>query len=478
MLKKLLYNYFHIDKHNSSIKTEVLAGITNFFTIIYLVILVPEIIMGAFPGAIDVNGELIGDFLIAGKITANEMLIALTASAFAAAGIGTILMGVFVNLPFVQGPSLAIGTFITYTVCKNFGYTYNQALALVFISGLCFFIMSVFGIEKKINKVIPVNIKFAVTAGIGLFIAFAGIQKAHIIDFKSDSMVNLFNITDISSIYTKDALLALFGVILIVVLLKKHVHGAIFIGKIVCIILAFPLGLIKSINIEKFSYNIPFSEIVFKIDFSGLFGADSSNSLFKTMVTILIILFSICIMNIFETMSMLIVRDSLASISKGEIKVKRRLLKILEIDAVTTSIGAALGSTTVSTYVESTAGMVEGGRTGFTSVVTGILFLCSVFITPVVSIIPSAATATTLIIAGILMMNVIKYIDFEDPAESVPAFLTMFMMPITNSLIVGIAFGVISYLIIHVCIGEGKKINYLMYILAALFLITVLFIPR
>lgn len=473
-IKNWLYDYFNIGKYNSNIKREVVAGITNYFTVIYLIILVPEVLINAFPGAVSESGDLITSYMLPSGITAGEMLVALTASAFISAGIGTILMGMIINVPFIQGPSLTIGTFITYTICRNFGYTFYQALAIVFISGIVFFFLSIFGIEKKLYKSIPQNIKFAVTAGIGLFIVITGLQKAHIIEYGSGSVATLFNITDLSNKYTRDAILAISGVIFITVLLKKHIHGAIFIGKIVCIIVAIPLGLIKAVDIEKMSYSISFSHTFFSMDFSGLFSNPNGTSTLISVMTFVILVFSICIMDIFETMGMLIATDNYMDTINDKIAVKK-IPKILEMDAITTAIGSTLGSTTVSTYIESTTGIIEGGRTGLTSVVTGILFLASVFISPVISIVPSAATATTLIVAGILMMNVIKQIDFEDIAEAVPAFLTMFIMPLTNSLIIGVAFGIISYLMIHIFIGKGKTVKPIIYVLSLSFLILLIF---
>ncbi len=477
MIKKFFNNYFRIAENNSDIKTEVLAGITNYFTIIYLVILVPEVIMNAFPGAIDSSGDLVGNFIIENGLTANEMLIALTAAAFIAAGLGSIFFGFVINMPFVQGPSLAIVTFVTYTTCVGFGYSYNQALAIVFISGICFFILSILGVEKKIQDAIPKNIKYAVTAGIGLFIAFTGLQKAHIINYIGINNINIFDITDIANKYTVEALLAIAGVILITVLLKRHIHGAIFIGKIICIIAAFPLGLIKNIDFEKFNYSFNMDKVFMKMDFTGLIDFTSKGTVINSVVIVVAMVFSICIMDIFETMGMLIATDSFDKISK-DAYVKKRISKILEIDAITTCFGSSIGTTSVSTYIESTTGIIEGGRTGMTAVVTGALFLVSVFFTPFVSIIPSAATATTLIMAGVLMMNIIKLIDFEDPAKAVPAFFTMILMPLTNSLLVGISFGVISYILIHIFLGKRFKLNRMLYILGILFLVLLIMTPK
>ena len=477
-LRNYLIRYFHINEHNSSVRTETMAGITNYFTIIYLVVLVPEILMGAFPEAISENGEMIGNAVLYNGLTANEMLVALTAVCFVAAGIGSILMGALINVPFVQGPSLAIGTFVTYTICRTFGYTYNQALSIIFISGICFFIISITGVEKRIHKAMPSNLKYAVTAGIGLFIAFTGLKKAHIVTSGSDSAVNIFNLIDFNSFDTRSAWLAIFGIVLITILLKRNIHGAIFVGKLVCIAVAIPLGLIKTVEGAVFQYNIPFSEVMFKMDFNGLIDFTNMETVTRTVTTVLIMVFAICMMDVFETISMIIATDNFVNINKDETSVRKRIPQILELDSATTSLGATLGATSISTYLESTAGIIEGGRTGLTAVVTGALFLLTVSIVPVVSYVPSAATATTLVMAGILMMKVIKFIDFEDPAEAVPAFLTMFLMPITNSLLIGISFGIISYVIIHLFLGKGRKVNPSLYILALLFFVTMIYIPK
>lgn len=472
-----LKNYFHIEAHHSTVKNEVIAGITNYFTVIYLVLLVPEIIMGSFSGVIGPDGEIIRDQIIYGNITAGEMFVILTAAAFIAAGIGTLLIGVFINVPFAQGPSLSVGTFVTYTICINFGYTFYQALAIIFISGICFFIMSMVGIEKRIHRAIPNNIKFAVTAGIGLFIAYTGLEKAHIISINESLNITLFDIIDFGSVYTRDALLALFGVFFIVVLIKKHFHGAIFVGKIVCIILAIPLGLIKAVDFQKFEYSIDLSKTFFKLDFSGIIDTTSFSDGIFSFTTLMILVFSICMMNVFETMSTLIASRNYIKISQDG-HVKKRIPHILEIDAVSSCVGSIVGSSTISTYVESTAGVVEGGRTGLTAVVTGLLFILSVFLSPFVAIIPSSATATTLIIAGIMMLNVIRFIDFDDIVEAVPAFFTMFIIPITKSLTIGIAFGIISYVIVNLFTGRKRKIKNILYVLAVLFVIMLIILPR
>lgn len=437
--------------------------------------LVPEVLMNSFADIISIDGTFIQNYVLSNGLTANEMFVALTAAAFISAGLGSIIMGYLTNLPFVQGPSLAIATFVAYTVCESFGYSYSQALAIVFISGVIFFILAILGMEKKIHRAIPTNLKYAVSCGIGLFIAYQGLIKAHIINEYTIN-TNLFDIANIGSKDTKTALLALFGVILIAILHKKNIHGSIFIGKIVCIFLAIPLGLVALKHIDL-SSEINIQQVFLNVDFAGLIDFSNTKSIFETGMMILVVLFSICIMNIFETMAMLIVADNFMEKSKEKIK-KKGIPEILEIDAVTTSIGATIGSVTVSTYIESTAGIIEGGRTGLTAVVTGILFLITTFFSPLVALVPSAATATTLIIAGVLMMSLMKHIDFENIDEAVPAFFTVILMPLTNSILVGIAFGVLSYVAIHIFLGKGKNLNKILYLLSFLFIICLMFLPR
>lgn len=476
-IKNYLYSYFKVPQNKSSLRQEMLAGVTNYFTLIYAVMLVPEILIGAFSGAVNNNGDIIGYAVVYGNITASQMLVTLTAIAFIAAGLASIFMGAYVNLPFVQGPSIAIGTFITYTVCIGFGYTYNQALALVFMSGVLFFVLSITGMEHKLHKAIPNNLKYAVSAGVGFFIACTGLAKAHIINFGSkNGFADIFgmNMADKNNV---SALLAIIMVFVIVVMLKKHIHGAIFIGKILAIIIAIPLGLIHYSGDFDFNFNIDATALAFKLDFGGLFDFASKLDFTKSILNIIIIVFAICIMDIFETVTMLIAMDNYVDLSKGG-KSKKTVPHILEVDAITTSVGSLIGSTSVSTYVESTAGVIEGGRTGFTAVVTGVLFLATVPFTPLVALVPSAATATTLIVAGVLMMGVLKYIDFDDITEALPAFLTMILMPFTNSLLIGISIGIISYVIIHIFVEHDKKISPILYVFGILMFISFVLMPR
>lgn len=473
---QFLYGYFGFEGKNTFIKREIIAGVTNYFTLIYIVMLVPEVLIECFPGATNIFGEINRASVVYEGMTASEVLVTLTAISFIVAGISSIIVGTVVNLPIVQGPSLVIATFVTYTICKGFGYSYSQALAIVFLSGVMFFVLSITGAEEKIHSIIPENIKYAVGAGIGLFITFNGLIKAHIIDFTAEG-IKFFEFDKLQDYNTLSAFLTIAGVVFIVILLKYHVHAAIFIGKVVCIIAAIPLGL-SHIGEGGFGYNFNVAKLAFDMDFVGLINVDGMSAFGKSIFTICVIVFALCIMDIFETISMFIAMDSFVNETHMGIDDKKGVPKILEVDAITTSIGAAMGMTNVSTYVESTTGIIEGGRTGFTSVVTGLLFILSVPLTPLMGLVPSAATATTLIVAGIMMTGVVTRIDFDDIAEATPAILTMILMPLTNSILVGIAVGIIVYILIHLFLPRAKKVNLYLLILAVLFVIMLYFFPR
>lgn len=475
-LNGVLNKYFKLEQHGSDIKTEFIAAATNYFTIIYILLLVPEILITAFDGAVDLNGDVIYAAKVFDNMTAEQVLAAITAVGFITAGIASIAMGLIINVPFVQGPSVAITTFAAYTVCGSLGYSYGQMLALVFLSGICFFILSITGIEQRISDAIPKNLKYAVTAGIGLFVAFSGLRKAHIIEYNEDMIFTLFNASAFNNENTLSAWLALFGVIVIVVMLNKHVHGAVFIGKLICIALAAPLGLINLPQSKISDIGIHVDRLLFNLEFEGLLDFSGGRAFVFSLASVIVVIFSLCIMDVFETISVLIATDTFTDINKDEAPIKKRIPQILEIDAATTCLGSAMGAASVSTYAESTTGIIEGGRTGLTAVFTGIMFLLSIVISPLMSAIPSAATATTLIAAGVLMLGVIKYIDFDNIAEAVPAFMTMFLMPFTGSLLSGVALGIAMYVIIHLFIGEAKKTDALLYILTAFFVMVVWFI--
>lgn len=471
---KKIDNFFNVTKDGSSIKTEVFSGITAYFTMVYILFLVPNTIMAAFPEAFDSSGNIIKTAILSNGVTASQMLVSLTMVSCITAAIGTFILAMNANLPFAQGPSLAISTFVAYTICLRSGYTYNEALAAIFISGIVFFIIIMLGYEKKIQDAIPTNIKFSVTAGIGLFIAFMGMQKAHLVVPNNDHLVELVRFSTVTD-NAKSALLCLFGIIIIAVMLTKKVHGAILIGKIICIIVAIPMGLVhhNEVSMGLESFEVVFTAL--RMDFAGLFSPHNAYGLLGVILAVVVIVSTLCIMDVFETLGTIIAIDYIIALSH-EGNIMDRFHKVLQADAISTSIGAALGITNVSTYVESTAMALEGGRTGLSGVVTAILFLATIFIAPLASAVPSAATATTLIMSGILMMNVIKFINFDDIEQALPAFLTMSMMPLTYSLVTGVALGLISHTLIMVFTGKARLINKGTYVLAFIFMLEFLMI--
>ena len=464
--------FFKIKENNSSIQTEIFSGLTAFFTMVYLLFLVPNTIMGAFPEAFNEAGEMVGSYVLNNGLTADEMLVSLTIAACVAAAISTLITALKTGLPFAQGPSLAIATFITYTVCGEMGYTYEQALAAVFISGIVFFILTMFGLEHKIRKAIPHNIKYAVTAGIGLFIAFMGMQKCHMVVADSHHLVKFVNFAGFSDYNTMSTLLCLAGLVLIAVMHYKHIHGAILIGKIIVILAAIPLGLYHHGEINLFAYD--FDVIIptaFKMDFAGLFTRGGDFSLGAGLIITASIVVTLCIMNVFETMSTVIATDHILDHRVHHEETNEKIKKTLEADAIGTVVGASMGVTTVSTFVESTAMAVEGGRTGFSGVITSLLFILAIFIAPFASVIPSAATATTLIITGVFMMTVVKQINFHDVEEALPAFFTMAFIPLTYSLVNGIFLGLVTHTFINVFSGRWAKVKRGTYIMTALFVL-------
>ena len=475
-MKTKIERYFKIKEKNSSIQTEIFSGLTAFFTMAYLLFLVPNTLMGAFPEAFNEAGELVGSFVLHNGLTADEMLVSITIAACIAAAVGTLFTALRTGIPFAQGPSLAIATFVTYTVCGQMGYSYEQALAAVFISGIVFFVLTMFGLERKIRKAIPRNIKYAVTAGIGLFIAFMGMQKCHMVVADPKHLVSFVQFAGLSDYNTMSTILCLAGLVLIAVLHYKHIHGAILIGKIIVIIAAIPLGLFHYGKINLFAYD--FGAIIptaFKMDFAGFFTRGGTVGLSGGLIAAAGIIMTLCIMDVFETMSTVIATDHILDHKIYHDETNEKIKKTLEVDAAATVVGAAMGVTSVSTYVESTAMAVEGGRTGFSGVVTAALFILAIFIAPFASVIPSAATATTLIITGVFMMAVVKQINFNDVEEALPAFFTMAFIPLTYSLVNGIALGLVIHTFIHVFSGKANKVKVGTYLMTILFVLMFVF---
>ncbi len=452
----MLEKWFKLKENNTNIKTEVVAGVTTFMTMAYILAVNPSILSES---GMDVNAVLMATAL--------------------AAFIGTLAMALLANYPFALAPGLGLNAYFAYTVCGSMEYSWQIALLAVFIEGLIFIVLSVTNVREAIFNAIPIQLKRGVSVGIGLFIAFIGFQNAGIVVNSDSTLVTVINFRNDFHTAGISALMAIIGIFIIVILHVKKVKGAILIG----IFATWILGIICQLTglytvtpdagyyslIPSFS-SFSFSAIgltfgqCFKADFSAIKIAD-----------FIVIILAFLFVDVFDTLGTLIGCANKANMLDKEGKLPR-IKQALLADAVATSAGAVLGTSTTTTFVESSAGVAEGGRTGLSSVVTGFLFLLAIFLAPIFTTIPGFATAPALVFVGFLMITAVVQIDFEDLTEAIPAYLCLLAMPLLYSISEGIAVGVISYVIINLVCGKAKKITPLMYILAVLFVCKYIFL--
>nr|WP_296036120.1 NCS2 family permease [uncultured Enterocloster sp.] len=449
-----LEKIFHLKENKTDVKTEVIAGITTFMTMAYILAVNPSVLSacGMDSGAV------------------------FTATALAAL-IATLLMAAFSNYPFVLAPGMGLNAYFSYTVVLQMGYSWQTALAAVFIEGIVFILLSLTNVREAIFNAIPMNLKHAVSVGIGLFIAFIGLQNAHIVvdsatlvgvySFKSSVANGLFNSEGITVV------LALVGILVTGILVVKGVKGNILWG----ILITWSLGIlcqllgIYQVNAEIGMYSLlpdfsngisvpSLAPTLMQMDFSGILSLD-----------FFVVMFAFLFVDLFDTLGTLIGVASKADMLDKDGKLPRIRGALLS-DAIGTSVGAMLGTSTTTTFVESASGVAEGGRTGLTAVVAAILFGLSLFLSPIFLAIPSFATAPALVVVGFLMLTSITKINFDDFTEAIPAYVAIIAMPFMYSISEGIAMGVISYVVINVVTGKmkEKKISPLMYVLAVLFI--------
>lgn len=450
-----LEKLFHLKENHTDAKTEILAGITTFMTMAYILAVNPSILSatGMDSGAI------------------------FTATALASM-LATLLMVIFANYPFVLAPGMGLNAYFAYTVVLQIGYSWQTALAAVFIEGIIFIILSLTNVREAIFNAIPMNLKHAVSVGIGIFIAFIGMQNAKIV-VDSATLVSLYSFKGSVAAGTFSSegitvLLALLGILITGVLLIKKVKGNILWGILITWVLGIACQLtgLYQVNPELGCYSL-------LPDFSGGISVPSLAPTlmqldFKGILTLdfFVVMFAFLFVDLFDTLGTLIGVASKADMldENGKLpKIRGALLA----DAVGTSIGAVLGTSTTTTFVESASGVAEGGRTGLTAVTAAILFGLSLFLSPIFLAIPSFATAPALVIVGFLMMTSITRIDFEDYTEAIPAYIAIIAMPFMYSISEGIAMGVISYVIVNLIAGNAskKRISPLMYALALLFVV-------
>lgn len=437
----MLEKIFGLKKHGTNVRTELIAGLTTFFAMAYIIFVNPN-------------------YLSATGMEYTAVLVATCVSA----AIGSFLTAFLANVPFAQAPGMGLNAFFTYTVCFGMGYTWQQGLTIVLLSGILFLIVTVSPARSKIISSIPAPLKSAISAGIGLFIAFIGLLNADIVKLIGDTVVDgvvvATDYSDMGAITSAGPLLALIGVVVTGILMAWKVKGAMVIGIIVTTIIGIPMGITKMPE-EITMSNVTLLPTLFKFDFPGLMKVGLL-PLATSVVT-----FAMC--DCFDTVGTLIgtagnagMLDKDGNLPRGD--------RALIADAMATCVGACLGTSTVTTFVESSTGISEGGRTGLTSVVVGILFLLSIFLAPVAGIIPTQATAPALIIVGMLMIGNAAKIDWLDVEVALPCFLTIAIMPFAYSISDGIGFGVISYVLIKMFRGKFKEIPALMYILSVLFI--------
>lgn len=452
MLEKL----FKLRENDTTVKTEVIAGLTTFMTMAYILAVNPSMLNAA---GMDTNAALIATAL--------------------AAFIGTLAMAFLANYPFALASGMGLNAYFAYTVCGSMGYSWQVALLAVFAEGIVFIALSLTNVREAIFNAIPLTLKHGVSAGIGLFIAFVGLQGAHLV-VNSDSTLTT-TVDFAGNFHTEGicAVLAIVGLFITIVLYIKGFKGAILIG----IIATWILGMIMQavgvyrVDVEGGFYSL-FPNLAF-VDLTDLgktfgqcFRADLSG---VSVINFIVVLLSFLFVDIFDTLGTLVGVATKADMLDSDGKLPR-IKQALLADAIATSAGAIIGTSTTTTYVESSAGVAAGGRTGLSSVVTGLLFLVSIFFAPIFTAIPGFATAPALIFVGFLMVSSVIKIDFSDLTEAVPAYLCMLAMPLMYSIAEGIAMGVVSYVVINLLCGKAKKITPLMYVLAVLFICKYIFL--
>ena len=452
---------FHLKENHTDVKTEVMAGITTFMTMAYILAVNPNI-------------------LSASGMDRGSVFTATALSAF----IANCLMALLSNYPFVLAPGMGLNAYFTYTVVLGMGYSWQQALAAVFAEGIIFILLSLTNVREAIFNSIPMNLKHAVSVGIGLFIAFIGLQNAKIVVGNDSTLVSIFSFKSSVAEGTFSSqgitvLLALIGILVTAILLAKDVKGSILWG----ILITWVLGIICQLThlyvpnadlgyyslLPDFSSGISVPSMAptfMKMDFSIVFSLD-----------FVVIMFAFLFVDMFDTLGTLIGVASKADMLDKDGKLPNIKGALLS-DAVGTTVGAMCGTSTVTTFVESASGVAEGGRTGLTSIVAGILFALSLLLSPIFLAIPSFATAPALIVVGYLMLTSVTKIDFSDMTEAIPCFIAIIAMPFMYSISEGISMGVISYVVINLITGKAKekKISALMYVLAVLFVLKYIFI--
>jgi len=437
----LLERLFALEAHGTTVRTELLAGFTTFLTMIYIVV---------------VNPTIMGD---AGMPVAAVAIATCLAAAF-----GSLAMGLFSNTPLALAPGMGLNAYFTYTVVKGMGVPWETALGCVFLSGAAFLILTLIGVRQLIVGAIPRSLFSAVAGGIGLFIAFIGLKDAGVIVANPATTVGLGDLT------TPTAAVSLLGLLVIGVLLARKVKAAMLIGILVAAVAGWFAGLV---HVSPGAYNLgALSATAFKLDIPAAFGLKGGLAL-----ALVEIVFVFLFVDLFDNVGTLVAVTTKAGLVQTDGTIPR-LNRILLTDSVATMVGAMLGTSTVTSYIESAAGVSAGGRTGLTSVVVGVLFLVTLLFAPLVQAIPTAATAPALILVGALMVGAVADIEWGDPVIAIPAFLTIVTIPLTYSIANGLAFGITSYAVMILVAGRARPKDWLLFVLAALFVLRFIYLAK
>ena len=428
--------FFKISERGSNLRTEIVGGVTTFFAMAYIIFV--------NPGLLSQTG-----------MNSNGVMLATCISA----AIGCLLTALLANAPFAQAPGMGLNAFFTYTVCFGMGYTWQESLAIVLISGILFLVIAVSPLRSKIISAIPGFLKSAISAGIGLFIAFIGILNVNLVGFGAGVPALQFVVDGEANMA---GILTIIGLLITAILMAYKVKGAIVIGILITTVIGFPMGQTSLPDSFTLSVFKDLGEVAFKIDFGGVMA--------KGILPLVTAVISFALVDCFDTVGTLIgtaknagMTDRHGNLPGGD--------RALIADAIATCCGACLGTSTVTTFVESSTGISEGARTGVSSITVGVLFLLACLLAPVARIIPSAATAPALIIVGVLMLKGATDVNWGDFEEACPAFLTISMMPFAYSISDGIGFGFISYSVIKLARGKASEVPVLVYIISVLFIL-------
>ncbi|MFA6116162.1 MAG: NCS2 family permease [Sphingomonas sp.] len=426
--------WFELAERGTTVRTEVLAGATTFLTMAYIIVVNPAI-LGA----------------------AGMPIAAVAAATCFAAGVASILMGCFANVPLALAPGMGLNAYFSFTVVQGMGVPWPVALGCVLISGVVFLLLTAAGIRQMILAAIPPHLLAAVAGGIGLFIGFIGLKNAGIVVNNPATSVAL------GDLHAPSAALALIGLVTIAVLSVWRVRGAVLIGIVATTLIGWAFSLV-TFTPQPYSFEA-LTETAFKLDLGGVFGADGRHGL-----GVIEILFVFLFVDLFDNIGTLVAVTKRAGLVAPDGSIPR-LNRMLFTDAIATIIGALAGTSTVTSYVESAAGVEAGGRTGLTAVVTGLLFLAAMFVAPYAQLIPAAATAPALILVGALMMMPLAEVAWDDPEVAIPAFLTVALIPLTFSIANGLAFGITAHAVLKLLRGKITKTDWLLLVLAALFVL-------